>query len=533
MQRVLTIGLDGYEQSLERQFIEAGELPALQRLRARSARYLLDHGPAQRSGLAWEHVSTGMSPERADRWAALHFDPETYSVWQEGTRLSPFAARLKSRTVVFDAPYFDLAQAPQVRGVVGWGAHDPGIPHEARPRTLLPEFEARFGKYPAENWIYGVVWQSPEQAKEMGDALVQAVSVRAQAARWLLGERFSDWDFALVVVSEPHSAIEALWHGVDPTHPLHQMPSARPAREGLLAVYRGVDRLVGELADAFPDAALVVFSMGGMGSNYSDTASMVLLPELMYRYAFGRSLFRQPDAWRATAVPLLNDKQGWATALHATFPEGMLAHARDIATRPFRAGLEKVRQHFGAQPKPAEDFYLRRSAGWIPATLYQSHWHSMPAFALPSFYDGRIRINLSGREIGGQVPLSKYEALCDEIEDLLAACRDPATGDEIVDHVERVENRDPLTLGETESDMVVVWKGTFCALEHPSLGRVGPIPFRRTGGHTGPFGMAYVSNVEVESGDRGLRSSFDVVPTLIELLGEPLPDGLSGASLLR
>ena len=68
-QRVLAIGLDGYEESLERRLIEAGELPALARLRERSARYLLDHGPAQRSGLAWEHVSTGLSPERAGRWA--------------------------------------------------------------------------------------------------------------------------------------------------------------------------------------------------------------------------------------------------------------------------------------------------------------------------------------------------------------------------------------------------------------------------------------------------------------------------------
>ncbi len=99
MQRVLAIGLDGYEESLERRFIEAGELPALARLRERSARYLLDHGPAQRSGLAWEHFSTGLSPERAGRWAALHFDPETYSVWQEGTRLQPFrgAAKISHR----------------------------------------------------------------------------------------------------------------------------------------------------------------------------------------------------------------------------------------------------------------------------------------------------------------------------------------------------------------------------------------------------------------------------------------------------
>lgn len=533
MQRVLAIGLDGYEESLERQLIEAGELPALARLRDRSARYLLDHGPAQRSGLAWEHVSTGLSPEGAGRWAALHFDPKTYSVWQEGTRLSPFPARLKSRTVVFDAPYFDLAQAPEVRGVVGWGAHDPGIPHAARPDVLLPEFETRFGRYLAENWIYGVVWASVERARQMGDLLAQSVSQRARAARWLLGERLPDWDLALVVVSEAHSAIEGLWHGVDHTHPLHQMPSAGPAREGLLAVYRGIDRLVGELEADFPDAALVVFSMGGMGPNYSDTASMVLLAELMYRHAFGDSLLQQPDAWTgATTLPSLGEEQDWAVAIHETFPADTLARAPILAARPFRTPLEKVLQRFFPQPEPAEDSYLRRSAGWIPAMLYQPHWHSMPAFALPSFYDGRIRINVSGRERRGRVPIPKYEAKCDEIESLLLDCRDPATGDKIVDRVERVAGRDPRTLGATESDMVVVWKGTFCALDHPTLGRVGPIPFRRPGGHTGPYGMAYLSNVGLKAGDMGVRSSFDVVPTLIDLLGEPLPEGLSGASLL-
>jgi predicted AlkP superfamily phosphohydrolase/phosphomutase len=157
----------------------------------------------------------------------------------------------------------------------------------------------------------------------------------------------------------------------------------------------------------------------------------------------------------------------------------------------------------------------------------------MPAFALPSYYDGRIRINLDGREFEGCVPLSEYEARCDRIESLLRECRDPSTGRGVVEHVERVGERAPLALCETESDMIVVWKGTFCALDHPTLGRVGPVPYRRPGGHTGPFGMAYLCNAGLKPGDRGIRSSFDVVPTLIELLGEPAPEGLSGASLLR
>jgi predicted AlkP superfamily phosphohydrolase/phosphomutase len=522
--RVLAVGLDGYEESLERRFIEAGELPSLARLRERSARYLLDHGPAQRSGLAWEHVSTGLSPERAGRWTALHFDPATYDVWQEGTRLEPFAARLKSRTVVFDAPYFDLARAPQVRGVVGWGAHDPGVPSAARPDSLLAEFEERFGKYPAEQWIYGVVWASARRAREMGEALARGVARRAQAARWLLGERLPDWELALVVVSEPHSAIEALWHGVDATHPLHRMASAEPAREGLLAVYRSVERLVEELTDAFPDAALVVFSTGGMGANHSDTASMALLPELMYRRAFGRALLRQPEVWTdPSSSPLLGEHEDWSAAVRANLPPDT----------PMLSRLKRAARRRLVGQKETADSHLRHRVNWIPAMAYRPHWRSMQAFALPSYYDGRIRINLAGREAGGRVPASEYEARCDELEAMLHACRDPATGAEVVARVEHVEGRDPLTLGPTESDLVVVWKGTFCALEHPTFGRVGPVPFRRTGGHTGPYGLAYLSNAGAEAGDRGVRSSFDVVPTLCKLLGETPPEGVSGYSLLR
>lgn len=127
----------------------------------------------------------------------------------------------------------------------------------------------------------------------------------------------------------------------------------------------------------------------------------------------------------------------------------------------------------------------------------------MRAFALPSYYDGRIRINLAGRESEGHVPVSEYEAECDEIETLLDACRDAATGEKVVERVERIRDRDPRTLDRSESDIVVVWKGLFSALDHPTLGRVGPVPFRRPGGHAGRFGMAYISNAGIESDDRG------------------------------
>jgi len=144
--RVLVIGLDGLEVTFAEQLMAAGEMPALAELRRRAARFRLDHGPAQRTGLAWEHVASGLSPEAGQRWAAVEFDSSTYLAWQEGARFAPWWARIDRRVVVFDTPYVDLRRAPSTRGIVGWGAHDPGTVTAARPRGLLAESERRFGR---------------------------------------------------------------------------------------------------------------------------------------------------------------------------------------------------------------------------------------------------------------------------------------------------------------------------------------------------------------------------------------------------
>ena len=287
MSRVLAIFLDGFEQVLGQRLMAAGEMPEMSRLAASSSRFLLDHGPAQRTGLAGEHFASGLAPDAAQRWNTIHFDPQSYAVWQQGAQSPPFVANLNCRTVVFDVPHFDLNAAPRVNGLVNWGLHDPGVAAGSRPAELMAELCARFGDYPADPWIYGIPWPSAEASREMGRALTRAIDVRAEAACWLLSERLPDWDLALVGLGEPHSACEGLWHGVDPSHPLHHLPASGAAGASIRAVYQAIDRLIGKLTNRFADAQFVVFTMGGMGGNQSDVPSMLLLPELMYRHAFG------------------------------------------------------------------------------------------------------------------------------------------------------------------------------------------------------------------------------------------------------
>ena len=55
--------------------------------------------------------------------------------------------------------------------------------------------------------------------------------------------------------------------------------------------------------------------------------------------------------------------------------------------------------------------------------------------------------------------------------------------------------------------------------------------FRRTGGHT-RRGVAYLAVPGLEPGERGVRSSFDVIATIAQLLGAKPTTGLAGQSLL-
>jgi predicted AlkP superfamily phosphohydrolase/phosphomutase len=534
--KVLAIGLDGFEVSYMERLMAAGELPALLALRARSATVLLDHGPAQRTGLAWEHFWSGRSPAAAGRESAVEFDPARYTVWQEGARFAPFFGSLGVDAVVFDPPYADLARAPGVGGVVAWGAHDPGVGPGSAPADLYARLVSRIGAYPAAAWTYGTPWSSADATRAMAVALTEAVERRAAAARWLLTDASPDWDLGIVVVAEPHSAAEGFWHGIDPGHPLHGHPSSPAAADGMAAVYRAVDGLVGALVGATEPRATVVFSLGGMGSNHSDVASMALLPELLLRWSLGERLLEVPAAWAAEPgrVPLATGGDArWQRAWYPRLgPEARRRSAPPLVRAlpgPVKRSLQRARTAWrGRRPLPTGYHAL----DWQPASWYRPWWPRMRAFALPSFYDGRVRVNLQGRERDGVVDPADYARVCDEIEELVRDCRDPRTGEPVVADVERCAgSADPCTLGSSASDLVVVWNAGAVALDHPVHGVVGPLPYRRTGGHTGPFGFAFVDSPDVAPGDLGVASSFDVAPTLVELVAARAVAGISGSAL--
>ncbi len=520
--RLLVLGLDGYEESVGRALMADGRLPNLRHLRDSSVRFELDHGVEIFSGLTWEHFSTGHSPSDGGPWSAIHFDANTSEFLQMPTERTPFLDRLPVRTVVFDCPYLDIGKVPSVQGVVGWGAHDSGVPTQSQPPQILSEMTERFGEFAGHESLYGFSWPSAARTESHGRLLAAAARQRSDVAHWLLSERLPDWELALIVMGEFHSAVEPFWHGWDSTHPLHSLPSAAPAGRALAGVYDAVDEMVGALTDAFPDASVLAFAMHGMGPNQSDVPSMVLLPELLYRDQFGHPLLEARTDWETSEIPMLAEDEPWSPSVVQ-----QLRH-------PNRRWAAVRRRMRPASPAISEERRARsQSVDWIPAARYRRYWPDMEAFAIPAYYHGRIRINLRGREAREKVRPEQYERACAALTTLLEECRNPETGRPAVKSVRRFVESDPLLLGETDADLEVIWEGAPISLDHPVHGRIGPVPHRRTGGHTGDHGIAWLNSPAFEPEDRGRRSSFDVVPTVFDLLGRPTPEDLSGHSLLQ
>ncbi|MEM9999794.1 MAG: alkaline phosphatase family protein [Pseudomonadota bacterium] len=522
--RVIAIGLDGFELSIAEAMMKDGRLPRLKKLDKTATRYLLDHGDARETGLAWEHFATGQEPDGYERWSAVEFDPSTYTAVQAPTRSEAFLSEVEIPTVAFDVPYMQLKGTAALRGMANWGAHDPGVAQHANPSGLTDEIFDKFGDYPAKRYIYGFVWPDPDAAEDMASSMIEAMEKRTEITSWLLKERLPDWTLAITVVAELHSVAEALWHGIDENHPLHGQPSAAAARRGVEGVYEATDRMIARLQDEHPDAELVIFSMHGMGPNRADIASMCLLPEVMYRRSFGRPYLHARKDWTGPC-PQLGVGEDWNDAVNKQL--GIV----DPRTQE-RGFLAKMARRTNRFLDRKAGRKVPASLGWMPAARYAPFWPKMDAFALPAFYDGQIRVNLIGRERAGRVSAENYPAFLDGLEETLLALRDPYTGEQAVAAVDRPLKDDPFAKTETRCDLKIMWTQNSYALEAAGIGRVGPVPQRRTGGHTGAHGYALIDGKDRQMLNAGVVSSFDMVPTILNLAGIKLTGRVAGQSLV-
>ena len=536
MPRVAAIGLDAGEWRLIESMLAAGELPHLAKIRRRSAECRL-RNPLYRGTVVWEAFLTGREDVDDVRSGGVAFDPATYHVGKiPAGSAPPFWARLPGLdAVAFDVPHLSISGAADDVRVSTWGTHSLSHPRASHPAGLLREIDAAFGRHPAFGEEHRYAWHRPEFVDWLVRSLVAGSAARADIAAWLMA-RFPAWELFLTVMSESHSAGENLGHVLDASHPMARLPAAARHGAGLREVYRAMDAAVGRIADGLPaDSVLVVFSILGTAANDAELSSTALLPELLHRLYVGRPFLRDPDRaqWGRGAAPaVLRLSESWDEHMRRRCERpsvGLRQRARWLMPdRLVGAG----RAMAGRVPALARSRRPERDRGvtsldWQLPTWYRSRWPRMKAFALPTFGDARIRLNVRGRERDGVVDPADYRATCQAVEDSLHACRDPRTGRAVVARTWRPRAGAPMEPGGCDADLVVQWSHAFDALEHPQVGLIGPYPFRRTGAHT-DRGFAFFSGPGIAPGDRGEWRAIDLPASLVALLGRERPSDLDG-----
>jgi hypothetical protein len=550
MPRVAVIGLDASEWSLLEKYMADGVMPHLAKLRDTGKRVALDARGQTKTARVWESFLAG----GADGLGTVGFDSETYQVSQVGcVPVKPFYAHVPGLEVLaLDMPFMSLWDDVPGARVCSWGGHDMGFPRASTPRGLLTEIDARFGNNPSFENDHEMGWSNPESLEAVTKAFVVGAERRGDIVAWMM-QKFPKWELLLTVMTEGHSAGEFLWHGIDSTNALGNAPTAPLAARCMRDTYAAMDVGLGKIVDALPPGTTtVVIAVHGMQNANQDLFSMVLLPELVFRWATGQKRFHDEDiaAWRAAGMPpvVLPTDTTWDNHIKARFdfPASLRRKPkRSLATRLVAAFRRRI---LGIKPKPAsvkpmsvpippeldlppsEIPVPRSSLDWAAPTWYRDQWPNMRAFMIPSFFDARIRVNLAGREKNGVVSLADYPRVLDELEALLMAARDPRTGAPIVKVVERNKASNPLTIDERDSDLHIMPAGPFDALEHPKYGTIGPFPYRRTGSHSSR-GFALVNGPGAEKlPEKGL--TYDLAPTLVSLLGRKVPAELTGRSLI-
>ncbi len=502
--KVLVIGLDGATFDLLGPWIEAGELPTLQRLREQGAWGRLQTTLPPISSSSWNSFITGMNPGKHGVVDFVYPGPDSYKV----TMINSASRRTWALwNWLNDAGYrvgllgIPVTYPPEpVDGFVISGFLAPGPESEwAYPPELKQELLGALGKFllaPDERY------RSTGRLDRFLADLMASVENRTQAALYLM--RNKPWDLFTVVYWDTDMVQHETWRLLDPGHPRHDPAEAAAYREQILAFHRKVDADVGRLVDeAGTDTLVIVMSDHGFGPVHS---------------------FFLTNNWLASLGLLKFKRTPWTAIKRALFRLGYTPLHMFRLARALGLGHLRQKVRFQQQAGLVNRLFL---------SFDDVDWSRTRAFSIGSF--GQIYINLAGARPHGIVrPGREYEILKEEITCAALALRDPRTGEPVV---ERVYRREEIYSGpylDRTPDLLVQPRGwEYMAFGHADFGSNRLVEgITGLSGHHRPEGVLILAGAGVRPGLRLEKVSIlDLAPTILHALGVAVPEELDGRVL--
>ena len=366
----------------------------------------------------------------------------------------------------------------------------------------MPMILKRFGAHPlADKYRVAHRPENQEQSLILAHKLLSGTQKKANLSRWLFN--MMPHDLFLTVFCEPHWAMHLFWDLLDEDHPYHNKDLSFGNKDIFRSIFNKIDVTIGELQKAQPNADLLVFSLSGMGRNYS---GWHILSEVLERIGMGSKEKNNRGLKAFLPMPRWGS---WKTrALEDIVSLRIIETAKSVV------------------PKRLWDKWTRK-------ILYAGcGWNRSRAFCVPNDYSGAIRINLEGREPNGLVaPGREYDAVCNEITETLLELVHLETGNPLVREVIQTKKVYAGENIEVLPDLLVLWMNeTLITGAHsPRIGTINiDFPEQRTGAHR-------TEGFLIASGHRICKGKvlekihlMDLAPTILHLLDVKAPEHYEG-----
>ena len=494
MSRVLVIGLDAATFDLIEPWMAEGLLPSFHRLMSEGAWGRLESTIPPVTAVAWNAFATGKNPGKHGLFDFVRREAGSYSIRVvngASRRAEPFWRLLDRNGLRVGVVNVPMTYPPDrlQHGFVISGLDAPGwdsdFVYPPRLKELLAhcEYEIHPTHTSLEDWR--------ESLFEVFDVQVRAF--------WELYHT-QPWAALIMVFMQLDIAQHLFWREMEAGDPLWG--------DVIRRLYQKADEFLGKVLDALDGGTtLVVVSGHGAGP----LKKAVSINQWLFRqgYLVLRRHRESEKGFNETLLRVCTLMNMRLCERFKTACKERLAWARD------------------------------RIESYLLAT--QIDWTKTQAFAMGEY--GGIFINLQGREEQGIVLSEEYEPLRDEIAARLLTLRDPDNGKAII---QRVYKREEIYSGayvEWAPDLVLDW-GDYSydcrervGTEHQDVfeNEATYIPFadyKKTGVHR-RHGIFLMHGLPARSGRVEGARLMDVAPTLLHLLGIPVPDDMDGCVLVN
>lgn len=506
--RVLIVGLDGATFDLMLPWIEEGYLPNLARILRSGAKSPLESTIPPITPCAWSSFMTGKNPGKHGLFDFIEPHGEhgfrfTNASFREGETLWGCLSRHGRRVGVVNVP---MTFPPEpVNGFLISGLD---TPHELSPFMYPVEIRSELKqagiRYRIDQQHLGNMRTDARRRAQLAD-IRESEQARTAALQHLSDER--PCDFRMIVYGSTDQVQHHFWHFMDASHDKHDPAGAAEFGNAIRDTYAHVDEQLGVLLDECDDDTIVmVMSDHGFGpmSNVRLRLNQILADAGLLKFEVG-----------SAPSKLKQSLAGWLDRM-------LRSTLSSDAKRRIAGMLPKLRTWFETLDEAKID--------WAHTSAYVNEaYRSSPAIWL-----NRLQ----------ELTDAEADELRDRIEEIMLTLVDPKTGEPVISSLERPQEIYHGPHAEKAPDLLPSWWRDGFLLDQSSPVAPGRPSVERS---TTPIegGVEFAASHRLDGvlmmsggpihADFSFKNAkiVDVTPTVLYLMGLPIPDDMDGRVLVE